>query len=106
MTFRSIQDRWFATDSATGKRVPSARHEQGLRYRARYKDAAGSSGLDVKVVQHRLPHGSAKSTLDTYGPCGRTATSPHEPPWEQCWRLVRTVCGLAVRDPTKPQVSA
>jgi len=24
------------------------------------------SGLDVKVVQHRLRHGSAKTTLDTY----------------------------------------
>jgi integrase len=24
-------------------------------------------GLDVKVVQHRLRHGSAKTTLDTYG---------------------------------------
>jgi integrase len=26
------------------------------------------SGLDVKVVQHRRRHGSAKTTLDTYGP--------------------------------------
>lgn len=26
-----------------------------------------SSGLDVKVVQHRLRHASAKTTLDTYG---------------------------------------
>ena len=25
------------------------------------------SGLDVKVVQHRLRHGSAKTMLDTYG---------------------------------------
>ena len=25
------------------------------------------SRLDVKVVQHRLRHGSAKTTLDTYG---------------------------------------
>ena len=25
------------------------------------------SGLDVKVVQHRLRHGSAKTTVDTYG---------------------------------------
>jgi integrase len=25
------------------------------------------SGLDVKVVQHRLRPGSAKTTLDTYG---------------------------------------
>ena len=26
-----------------------------------------SSGLDVKVVQHRLRHDPAKTTLDTYG---------------------------------------
>jgi integrase len=25
------------------------------------------SGLDVKVVQHRLRHGPAQTTLDTYG---------------------------------------
>ncbi len=25
------------------------------------------SGLDVEVVQHRLRHGSAETTLDTYG---------------------------------------
>ena len=41
MAFRSIQDRWYVTDPATGKRVPSARRGQGMRYRARYKDAAG-----------------------------------------------------------------
>ena len=41
MAFRSIQDRWYVTDPATGKRVPSARRGQGMRYRARYKDTAG-----------------------------------------------------------------
>src|SRR3712207_8471267 len=41
VAFRSIQDRWYVTDPSTGKRVPSARHGQGMRYRARYKDAAG-----------------------------------------------------------------
>ena len=29
--------------------------------------AGGSSGDGVKVVHHRLGHGSAKTTLDTYG---------------------------------------
>ena len=29
--------------------------------------AVSAAGLDVKVVQHRLRHGSAKATLDTYG---------------------------------------
>jgi integrase len=41
VAFRSIQDWWYVTDPATGKRVPSARRGQGMRYRARYKDAAG-----------------------------------------------------------------
>ena len=41
MAFRSIQDRWYVTDPATGKRVPSARHGEGMRYRARSEDAAG-----------------------------------------------------------------
>src|SRR5437660_89479 len=35
--------------------------------------------------------------------CG--PTSPHEPPWGQCWRLVRTVCGLARADYGESQVS-
>ena len=42
VTFRSVQDRWFVTDPVTGKRVPSARHGQEMRYRARFKDAAGN----------------------------------------------------------------
>jgi hypothetical protein len=41
VAFRSIQDRWYVTDPTTGKRIPSTRHGQGMRYRARYKDAAG-----------------------------------------------------------------
>ena len=41
MAFRSIQDRWYVTDPATGKRVQSPRYGRGMRYRARYKDAAG-----------------------------------------------------------------
>lgn len=41
MAFRSIQDRWYVTDPATGKRVRSTRHGRGLRYRARYEDPAG-----------------------------------------------------------------
>ena len=39
-----------------------------------------ASGADVKVVQARLRHASAKTTLDTYGHFGPTQTSPHEPP--------------------------
>src|SRR3954447_4400575 len=35
---------------------------------------------------------------------GRTATSPHEPPWVRCWRLVRTACGLGTSSYTKLQL--
>ncbi|WP_368073868.1 tyrosine-type recombinase/integrase [Blastococcus mobilis] len=48
------------------------------------------SGLGVKVVQHRLRHGSATTTLDTYGHLCQTATGPHGPPLVLCWRRVRT----------------
>jgi hypothetical protein len=54
-----------------------------------------ASGGDVKVVQARLRHASATTTLDTYAHLWPTATSPHEPPSERCWRLVRTRCGRA-----------
>ncbi|WP_217899164.1 tyrosine-type recombinase/integrase [Blastococcus mobilis] len=52
------------------------------------------SGLDVKVVQHRLQHGSATTTLDTHGHLCQTATSPHGPPLVLCWRPVGTRRGL------------
>lgn len=41
MASRSIDDRWFRVDEATGERIPSARYGKGLRYRARYRDAHG-----------------------------------------------------------------
>ncbi|HWD62560.1 MAG TPA: tyrosine-type recombinase/integrase, partial [Humibacter sp.] len=34
-----------------------------------------AAGLDVKTVQARLRHTSAKTTLDVYGTFGRTVTS-------------------------------
>jgi hypothetical protein len=37
MAFRSIQDRWYVIDPVTGRRMPSARHGRGLRYRPRYR---------------------------------------------------------------------
>ncbi|WP_151524134.1 site-specific integrase [Serinicoccus kebangsaanensis] len=36
-----IQDRWTRLDRATGKRVPTADHGQGSRWRARYFDPSG-----------------------------------------------------------------
>jgi integrase len=43
---------------------------EGFRFhdlRHYYASLLISSGADVKVVQHRLRHASAKTTLDTYG---------------------------------------
>ena len=37
-----------------------------------------ADGLDVKTVQARLRHASAKTTLDVYGTCGRIRTRPPE----------------------------
>ena len=39
-----------------------------------------ASGGDVNTVQARLRHASAKTTLDTYGTSGPTATSRAGPP--------------------------
>jgi hypothetical protein len=39
-----------------------------------------ASGADVKVVQTRVRHASAKTTLDTYGHLWQTPTTAHEPP--------------------------
>ena len=44
------------------------------------------SGLDVKVVQHRLRHGSADHTWTPTATSGRTATSQPGPPLVRCWR--------------------
>ena len=41
MSSRSIDDRWFVVDKETTERRKTARYGQGLRYRARYRDAAG-----------------------------------------------------------------
>jgi integrase len=60
---------------AIGRAVRAARRRvDGLPEEFRFHDLRHylaslliGSGLDVKVVQHRLRHGSAKTTLDTYG---------------------------------------
>ena len=44
------------------------------------------SGLDVEVVQHRLRHGRAETTLAPTAISGRTATSQPGPPLVGCWR--------------------
>jgi integrase len=49
-----------------------------------------ASGLDVKVVQARLRHSSAKTTLDVYGHMWPTKTNPHELRLDLFSLLVRT----------------
>jgi integrase-like protein len=53
-----------------------------------------ASRANVKVVQARLGHASAKTTLDTYSHLWRTPTTAHEPPSTARWRLVWNICGL------------
>lgn len=59
-----------------------------------------ASGADVKVVQARMRHASAKTTLDTYGHMWPDSDEPPGPPSRRSWWLVlkflRTPCGLAV----------
>lgn len=62
-----IEDHWHKkAKDADGHaiEVPSSNYGKVTCWRARYVDNAG---LDVKVVQARLRHASAKTTLDTYG---------------------------------------
>ncbi len=49
-----------------------------------------ASGADVKVVQRRLRHASAMTTLNTYGHMWPTQTSPPALPLEGCWQRGRT----------------
>jgi integrase len=53
-----------------------------------------ASKADVKVVQDRLRHASAKTTLDTYG---QTPTSPRARPSMRSFKIVRTLRGLVGR---------
>ena len=53
-----------------------------------------ASGANVKVVQARLRHASATTTLDTYSHLWPTQTSRPGPPWKRSWSPVRTSCGL------------
>jgi hypothetical protein len=56
-----------------------------------------ASGADVKTVQGRLRHASAK-TLDTpTATCGPTATSRRGRPWKPLSSLVRNLCGMLER---------
>jgi Phage integrase family len=53
-----------------------------------------AEGSDVKTVQARLRHASAKTALDTHGHLWPTGTSPHGPRSRPFSRLMRTPCGL------------
>jgi integrase len=54
-----------------------------------------SAGLDIKTVQKRMRHSSAKTTLDVYGHMWPDKDESARPLFRRFWRLVRTFCGLA-----------
>ena len=98
MAFRSIQDRWYVTDPATGKRVPSARHGQGMRYRARYKDAAGQEvtrafpDKEKSKAQRWLDEVTASQVTGTYLDPKTARTTVAQ--WCETW-----LAGYATRRP-------
>jgi len=59
-----------------------------------------ASGADVKIVQARLRHASAKTTLDTYGHLWPDGDQRRGPESAESSPLVRTFCGL--QRPLKP----
>ena len=61
-----------------------------------------ASGGDVKVVQARLRHASAKTTLDTYAHLGPDADESTRAAIDSVMALVRTICGLRVVVKNKP----
>ena len=110
------------TDGA-GRQTSTWAIERAIRS-ARPKVARAARGLPLPrpaalpgVAAHRQRRSTSRSSSTGSGTaaprrrwtptatCGRTATSPHGPPWVRCWRLVRTRCGLArPRPAVKPQV--
>jgi hypothetical protein len=98
VAFRSIQDRWYVTDPATGKRVPSARHGQGMRYRARYKDAAGKevtrafADKEKSKAQRWLDEVRASQVTGTYVDPKTARTTVAD--WCETW-----LAGYATRRP-------
>jgi len=101
MTFRSIQDRWYVIDPVTGRRRPSARHGRGLRYRARYRDAAGNEvtkafpDKEKSKAQRWLDEVTASQVTGTYVDPKSARTTVAE--WCETWlsgyatRRARTV---------------
>lgn len=71
----AVDDRWFKTDKTTGKRVPSARHKRGMRWRVRnpgYREQYFERKDDAKalddwqrgqIVAGMLPFDPTKGTV-------------------------------------------
>jgi hypothetical protein len=75
---------------------------EGFRFhdlRHYYASLLIASGADVKVVQHRLRHASAKTTLTPTGTSGRTATSRRGP-------LSNRRCRALLRNTEEPRTLA
>ena len=71
---------------------PNYRFHDGRHY---FASLLIASGADVKVVQARLRHASAKTKRSTPTPtCGPTPTTAQGRPWTRSSPLVRTFCGL------------
>jgi integrase len=87
-----IDDRWYRTDKATGKRVPTARHGKGRRWDVRYRDESQPPQQRHKAFERKqdaerflaktttdLAHGayvspaSGKVTVKTYAESWRLA---------------------------------
>jgi len=56
-----------------------------------------ASGADVKTVQARLRHASARPRSTPTATCGPTGTSPRAQRWTRCCKIVRTLCGLSAQ---------
>jgi len=59
-----------------------------------YPSLLTASGADVKVVQARLRHRLAKSTLDVYGHLWPDTDDATRTRFRRSSSLVRTLCGL------------
>ena len=100
MAFRSIQDRWYVIDPVTGRRVPSARHGRGLRYRARYRDTAGSEvtkafpDKEKSKAERWLDEVTASQVMVTYVDPKNARTTVAE--WCETW-----LSGYATRRPRR-----
>jgi hypothetical protein len=83
------------------RRFPSCPQLSGTRTCVTTSPPCSSpAGRDVKVVQARLRHASAKTTLDTYAHLWPTpTTAPVRPSTRSCWRGLKSQPSSTTRKP-------